>query len=169
MYELAKALLLLPTFILLIAHFILLILRLDHIADLSFYWIGAPAFAGYGIGFLIFIFLAASGYPPTLDFTDRMLCGALATVFIGCLVTQFLLACKFQTDMLITYTAALLPLLISFAIGFVLAATGLLIKRRDKQLLQQQKTIQNQARTFVPTGVQHPQQRTIVYYIRKRV
>lgn len=130
MHELARALLLLPTFLLVLTHFILLFLRLDHYITLSYYVIGTPAFVGYAGGILIFGILGTMW--PNVRLYDRMLDIALAVIFMGALITQLLLARKFQADMQITYLQALLALMIALFVGFCIAGAGLIVKRHQR-------------------------------------
>jgi hypothetical protein len=126
MHEKARAWAMVPLLLLVSSHFILLILRTDHIVDLSYYVIGAPAFAAYGGGALLFLVVAVAW--PGVAAYDRVLSGGMVSLLAGSLWSQLQLAGKFQVDMQISYLSALLPFLCSLLFATMAIIAGLVMK-----------------------------------------
>lgn len=106
---------------LLLAHWTLVLQRVDHQADISWYWIDSPVFLLEGGGFLIFAALAILG--PEFSEIETLLSVGLACVLLGMLITQWLTARRFEGDVFISYSAAFSP----FLVGLCLCAVAIAV------------------------------------------
>lgn len=119
---------LLPILLLILAHFILLLLRLEHVSNLSLFVVGIPAFVAYGVGALVFLGLALLLRAITLH--DRLLMVGFFFLLVGSLVSQILVADKFETNGEISWTGALVPFMAGVLAACILVAAGLWVKAR---------------------------------------
>jgi hypothetical protein len=131
MYELLRSILLLPILLLLLAHFILLTVRLEHVSNLSLFIIEIPAIVAYGGGILIFLGLAL--FLPRISKHDRIMMAALVSLLLGSLISQLLIARKFEIDFDLSWTGALLPFEIGVLVTSILVLAALIVRRRDRQ------------------------------------
>ena len=108
-----------------IIHFILLILKSDRNADFSYHVVAAPAFVVYGLGTFFLGSLSVLWFLVKQHFVYGFGFLAMAVLTGGSLVTQILLARKFDFTENITYLKALLPVTIAFFISGILFLTGI--------------------------------------------
>jgi len=131
MYELLRSVLLLPILLLILAHFILLTVKLEHVSNLSLFVVTIPADVAYGGGTLLFLGLAI--FLPKISKHDRILMGALVSLLLGSLISQLLIARKVEIDYHVTWWAALLPFEIGVLLASLLVLAALLVKRAERK------------------------------------
>ncbi len=126
-----------------IAHFILLLLKTDRDADISYHVVAAPAFIAYGLGALFLSVLAILWFLVKRHVVNGFAFLAMAVLLGGSLWTQVLLARKFDFTDSIRYLDALLPFTIAILISGILFIIGIIIaysaRRKELVLVRKEK------------------------------
>ena len=115
-----------------IAHFVLLILKTDQDAGFSYHVVAAPAFVAYALGVLFFGALAWLGFSTRRGLAYGFGFLAMATLALGSLWTQILLARKFDLTESVSYLNALLPVIVAFLVSGVLLLAAVFSSRSQK-------------------------------------
>lgn len=110
-----------------VAHFVLLIIKTDRNGALTYHQVAIPAIIIYGLGGGFFLLLSVLWCCVKRQITTALAYLAMATLTIGSLWTQILLARKFDLSSHISYTHALLPITIAIVLSAVIFVFGLLL------------------------------------------
>ncbi len=110
-----------------VAHFVLLIIKTDRNGNLTYHQVAIPAIIIYGLGVGFFLLLSILWCFIKKQITVALAYLAMATLTIGSLWTQILLARKFDLKDHISYTHALLPITIAIVVSAVIFVFGLLL------------------------------------------
>lgn len=124
MYEKLRLFALLPAMLLVLAHLILVQLRVDHSIEISWYLVATPAIVALGLGGLTYLVLA-TGLLPGVKTHDRMLAAGISVLLLGALWPVIVLARRFEADSLMSYLGAFLPLELAIFIATGFAAGSL--------------------------------------------
>lgn len=117
-----------------ILHFVLLMKKVDRELNISFVLVTLPALIAYGFGAALFSQISiywlfeVPGRRPKKSLKFGLGFAALFVLAIGSLITQLMLALKF--DLIknnYTFTHALLPVLIAFAISSIIFIVNLYV------------------------------------------
>lgn len=93
-----------------IAHFVLLIVKIDRFAEISYTVVGIPAFVAYGLIFLWAAYWSLRGYIQMKEEPEKqMLYKCLLLITGGAIISQALLVKKYDYLIDISYWQSLLP------------------------------------------------------------
>lgn len=108
-------------------HFLLMILKAEGGLDTSFLVVTLPALIAYGLGIALFSQFSLYWWIVRSNFKVSMGISLLLILNTGSLITQLMLALRFDTVKNNTFTQSLLPVVIAFVISSILFIINLYV------------------------------------------
>ena len=105
-----------------VSHFLLVILKSERDLEISFLLVASPALIAYGLGVVLFSQISLYQWIVERNLKVGLAFAVLALMSTGSLISQLSLALRFDLIRSTSYTRALLPVVVAFAV-----ASGLFI------------------------------------------